>query len=485
VPYPSPDTVAQGQAALLAALPARVYDFIRQLSQQAREGRAPTRDEVSELTVLFGAEILEKLHLAHHPERALRELLARAPHLLERKIQRLDILIARADGGTVLGPDVEWEIRHSWGGRFAGGLDARDPGLFGPAALALVQDPRTALPAVSASDDPSGADPWLPLRDLLSSGPTDRVFVGETGDDGRLTLRFGDGAHGVPPPPGGTLYVSYRVGNGARGNVGAEAINHLIYCPPAPPDAEQAQPARTRRKTPDPAAVLAVRNPLPAAGGTEPEPLDQVRQQAPLAPRRVRLRAVTAADYAQLAALVPGVRRAAAEIRWTGSGQEAHVAVEPTAGETPSPRLLAAVERALRDYRRIGHDLTVGGADLVPLDIAVSVCVAAGYQKGHLRALLRRVLGTGTRPDGSPAFFSPAALAFGDSVRMSALTATVAALPGVLSVQVTALRRMFEPDQGALTTGVLPLGPLEIAQCDNDPDRPENGRLQLTLSGGK
>lgn len=487
VAYPTPDTIAQGQAALLAALPGRVHDFIQELWQHARLGHSPTRDQIADLTVLFGAEVLERLHLAHHPERGLRELLARSAHLLERKIQRLVVLIARAEGGTVLGPDVAWEIRHSWGGVYAEGLDEHDPRLFGPASLATVQDPRAALPAVAASADTAGGKAWLPLRDLLSSGPTDRNFVGETGDDGRLTLRFGDGKHGEPPPPGDVLDVAYRVGNGVRGNVGAEAINHLLVCPAQTPDTGQPA-ARSRRRPSDPTAVIAVRNPLPAVGGTEPEPLDQVRQQAPLAPRRVRLRAVTADDYARLAALVPGVRRAATEIRWTGSGQEAHVAVEPVGQEIPSPRLLASVERALRGYRRIGHDLTVGGADLVPLDIAISVCVAAGYQKGHLLALLRRVLGTGTRPDGSPAFFSPAALAFGDPVRVSTLIAAVAALPGVVSADVTALRRMFEPDGqpgGALATGVLPMGPLEIAQCDNDPDRPENGRLRLTLRGGK
>jgi len=142
-------------------------------------------------------------------------------------------------------------------------------------------------------------------------------------------------------------------------------------------DATKTPVTRTKRNQPNPAAVLSVRNPLPALGGTEPEPLDQVRQQAPLAPRRVRLRAVTAEDYAELAAALPGVRRAAAEIRWTGAGQEAHVAIEPTAGDTPSQRLLAGVRRALRDHRRIGHDLTVGGADIPAGDALILAPQAA------------------------------------------------------------------------------------------------------------
>ena len=33
--------------------------------------------------------------------------------------------------------------------------------------------------------------------------------------------------------------------------------------------------------------------------------------------------------------------------------------------------------------------------------------------------------------------------------------------------------------------GVLALGPLEIARCDNDPNFPENGRIKLSMRGGR
>ncbi|CAM5293372.1 hypothetical protein SPURM210S_01905 [Streptomyces purpurascens] len=113
-------------------------------------------------------------------------------------------------------------------------------------------------------------------------------------------------------------------------------------------------------------------DPLPATGGTRPEPVEQVRQLAPLDLRRTRLRAVTAEDYAALAGALPGVQRAAAEIRWTGSVQEAHVAIDAYGTADPSPGLLDSVAQALEAYRRIGHDLVVGPARLVPLDIALA-----------------------------------------------------------------------------------------------------------------
>src|SRR5205823_6397537 len=156
---------------------------------------------------------------------------------------------------------------------------------------------------------------------------------------------------------GARLALYYRLGGGIAGNVGAEAINHLVL----QSDCEH-----------PPAAV--VRNPLPAVGGVEPEPVEQARQLAPLDLRRTRLRAVTAEDYATLAAALPGVQRAAADIRWTGSLQEAHIAIDAYGSAEPSAELLAHVEQSLEAYRRIGHDLVVGAARLVPLDIALTVC---------------------------------------------------------------------------------------------------------------
>jgi hypothetical protein len=84
-------------------------------------------------------------------------------------------------------------------------------------------------------------------------------------------------------------------------------------------------------------------------------------------------------------------------------------------------------------------------------------------------------------------------------VRLSRLVAVAASVQGVQSVRVTRLSRLFhhtsiniadetvdpfDADDTALEAGVLRLGPLEIARCDNDPDRPELGRLSIELGGG-
>ncbi|MET7308043.1 putative baseplate assembly protein [Streptomyces sp. NPDC005571] len=472
VPFPDPGHVSAGQSTRLAAIPGRVRQRLVELWRSARDCDGLTEPEIAELTVLFGLRVLERFELRRHPVRALRELLHRSERLLVAKLRRLEVLTARARAGAVLHDSIAWEITHTWGAEYAAGIDPDELVLRGPAA-ALVQDPRAALPAVTVAD---GEKWWTAKRDLLDSGARERHFVGELEDDGRIALRFGDGRHGARPQPGARLELHYRLGGGTAGNVGAEAINHLVLC--RDPDESDAG---------EPLPVAGVRNPLPAVGGTEPEPVEQVRQLAPLDLKRTRLRAVTAEDYAALASKLPGVQRAAAEIRWTGSVQEAHVAVDALGEGEPSPELLDSVVYALESYRRIGHDLVVGPARSVPLDIALAVCAAPGHQHGRILAELYRLLGTRPLTGGRLGCFHPDALTFGEPVRLSRLVAVAAAVHGVESVRVTRLRRLFHEDpldDTALEAGVLRLGPLEIARCDNDPDRPELGRLSIELGGG-
>lgn len=341
------------------------------------------------------------------------------------------------------------------------------------ASRMLSQDVRQALPQVTlVSGGLSNAAPvdWSPQRDLLSSLNPDLHFVVEIDNDGRAYLRFGDDQMGQRPEAGVVFRAAYRVGTGPSGNVGPGAIAHLI----------------TREHSVS-GGVLSIRNPLPARGGSASEPMAEAKLYAPHAFRQRLERAVTAEDYAAivLREFPTKVHRAAASLCWNGSWHEVLVAIDALGQEEADPALLADITGKLHRYRRIGHDLLVKSARRVPLDIELSVCVLRGYLRAHVKAALRDVFSNRQSVDGRLGHFHPDRLSFGDGIYLSALVAVAQAVPGVESVAVTRLRRLYEAANDEIENGVLPLGRLEIARLDNDPSAPENGRLRLDVRGGR
>lgn len=489
-PFPDPDALARRQARAVEAIPAAALAAVRAVIAGLAAGQTLEPAQVEWLTTLFGRPAMVNVGLlppptarpgsvpaAVDPGTAVAALLAQQETLLDRKLRRLRSLARRARDGILLGSEVTSEITASWGPAFAVGLDPDDPALFGPAAGTLSQDPRAALPAATvrlagqgAEPLPAGAAcvPWTPRRTLLASDGDDRHFVGETDDNGVLHLRFGDGTYGQPPEPGATLAASYRTGNGTTGNVPPEAITALVSCTTRLGD-----------------VVTRVRNPLPARGGTDPEPSADAQLYAPARIGQPLRRAVTADDYAAVAAADPGLQRAAAQLRWTGSWYEAHVALDPAGTETLEASLARTVTRDLRRVRRLGHDLRVGPAEYVPLSIAMKICVLPGYQRAHVEAALLDLFGTGTSASGQPGFFSPDDLTFGTPISVGKLVAAAAGVTGVQSATVTVLQRLGQGDDGELAAGVLTIGPMQIPQLDNDPRHPERGQLKLVMGGGR
>lgn len=311
---------------------------------------------------------------------------------------------------------------------------------------------------------------WTPRPDLLASRAGDLHFVVEAGEDRRVRLRFGDGDLGRMPEAGSAFQAEYRIGNGPAGNVGADSLTHIVF----------------RTGFPD-GVLIQPRNPLPTRGGTAPESLQEARLFAPDAFRKDLQRAITAEDYAALVErdFRDRVQRAAAALRWTGSGWEVLVAVDPFENVDSNGGLLEAIECRLRRYRRIGHEVRVDWASPVPLRIELGICVQNGYLRGQVKAELLRVLGHRRLPDGRLGFFHPDRLSFGEGIHLSRLVAVAQAVEGVESVRVERLERLHEGPNGEIGNGLLPLGPLEIARLDNDPGFPENGVLTLHLGGGR
>jgi len=347
-----------------------------------------------------------------------------------------------------------------------------------PASVMLKQDVRLALPNVKLSEILlvsnniilANTPPWEPRLDLLGSDPEDRHFVVEMEDDRRAQLRFGNGESGRFPDAKTQFQAVYRIGNGAVGNVGAESISHIVF-----------------RDKPPNGVSIALRNPMPATGGTNPEPIVEAKLFAPHAFRKELQRAITADDYARIVMrdFRNKVQRAAAKLRWTGSWFEVLVAIDPLGSEDTDEALLCEITRHLYRYRRIGHDVVVAQANYVALDIVMTVCVLPHYLRGHVKSALLDVFSSRAMRDGGKGYFHPDNLSFGDGIYLSKLVAAAQAVAGVESVAVTKLERLFAGPNQEIQNGVLPLGPFEVARLDNNPSFPENGKFTLDLRGGR
>lgn len=350
-------------------------------------------------------------------------------------------------------------------GRTLPGGDRRRPDRFdplAPAAAAFGWQDRHVLPEAYLLDTATGQR-WEPRRDLLGSDGFAAEFVVETETDGSATLRFGDGTYGLLPRAGSNLTAHYRTGNGSAGNIGAGALWHVVTTS---------------------GGIVGVGNPLPGRGGADPEPLDRVRQDAPVA-FRVPERAVTAADYATMALRHPQVQQAVGTERWTGSWHTIFLTVDRRGGLAVDTDFEADLRTHLERYRMAGHDLEIIPPRLVALDLALTVCVLPDYYRSDVETDVLAVLGTGRNPNGTPQLFHPDVLTFGTPIHLSAVLAAVQAVEGVRYVEVTRFGRLGVPGSADLDAGVLTFAPLEIPRLDNDPNFADRGTVTLTMEGGR
>jgi hypothetical protein len=332
-----------------------------------------------------------------------------------------------------------------------------DPGAAASAALRCdLAGVRPAIDVRSQGDRRR----WNVQRDLLASDAEAAEFVVETENDGHAVLRFGDGVNGRVPDEGLTARV--RTGNGLAGNVGAEAIGHVL----APF-----------------AGITRVRNPLPAVGGLDPQPISEARLYAPQA-FRVQERAVTADDYAAMMQREPRVQRAVATRRWTGSWYTMFITVDRRGSDALEPAFEAELAAFIERYRMAGHDIEIDAPSFVALDIELALCTKPGYFAADVERRLLETFSAGVLPSGGTGFFHPDRYTFGQPVYLSAVVAAAMEVPGVAYVTPLRFQRLGRNPAGEIDEGRIAMARLEIARLDNDPNAPENGRIRFDVTTG-
>ena len=318
---------------------------------------------------------------------------------------------------------------------------------------------------------------WEERPDLIESKGDDEHFIVETDELDISTLRFGDGTNGAPVPDNAIVVCRFRVGQGVRGNVGADTVTGF---------------------DPMGGVILSVWNPLDVTNGRDPEPAAEIVRRVPEKFRLRQRRAVTLDDYAKCAEELAGVAHARARYAWTGSWRTVRVVIDPLGTIASDPGLFERVAGHLEAVRLIGEDVEVRRAEYVPLDIHIRLCAHPLYWPEDLRSVLEMEFSDGWTPDGRRGFFHPDDWTFGQDVWASQIIGRALAVTGVERVLRLSMRR-WNPGAGGGVTAIviepnalpeslvetLTIGPFEIVVVANDPDHLETGRIIFEILGGR
>lgn len=182
--------------------------------------------------------------------------------------------------------------------------------------------PLTYLPAATATGYTStltvrvNGVRWREVESLLNEGPTSPVYCVELDEKGGATVVFGDGIYGARLPSGdNNVVASYRVGSGPGGSVTADSLKLAI----------------TR-----PMGLKGVTNPLPASGGSSAAASDALRALLPHSVATLG-RAVSLADYEELARSYAGIAKAQATAVLLAGVPAVHLTVATSDGSPLLP----------------------------------------------------------------------------------------------------------------------------------------------------
>ena len=284
-------------------------------------------------------------------------------------------------------------------------------------SFVLHQPPVTYLAAVT----PDGAQSTLAVRvndllwseanSFLTSGPSDRIFVTKTNDEGKTTVTFGDGIHGARLPSGTeNITAVYRSGIGSGGNVRSGQLSIML----------------TR-----PLHARGVNNPLPATGGADPDSRDQARQIIPRSATALG-RLVSVQDYADFASTFAGIAKTSAR-RLSDSRRQVVLVTIAGIGDIPisvDSDLFISLSSALHEFGDPAQPVRLALRELLLMVLSADISIQPEYRWQDVEAQVRlRLLDQ----------FGFERRSLGEDVVLSQVTAVIQAVDGVRSVDVNAL----------------------------------------------
>lgn len=254
---------------------------------------------------------------------------------------------------------------------------------------------------------------WQKFDDLIDATSVDRGFSTFTDEFNYTYILFGDGVSGRIPPNLTNLYIHYRLGGGAKGNVEANSITDIAQSIPN----------------------ISIQSSSVMTGGADPETTNQIRVNAPLA-FRTQNRAVTLQDYADLSLGVTAVSKASASANTFTS---VTVYILGPAGATATQALKDSVKLYLSTRQMTGTTVTVSNAVVIPINVGATsgpgpctLGVQPSYQRSVILANVNKALQN---------YFLPVNVSFGQRISLSDIYRTISQVQGVDYVIIPLLAR--------------------------------------------
>ncbi|MBW8874453.1 MAG: putative baseplate assembly protein [Acidobacteria bacterium] len=209
---------------------------------------------------------------------------------------------------------------------------------------------------------------WREVDSLYGEDGKSQSYMVEIDDDGRATVRFGDGRNGARLPTGNeNVTAAYRSGVGLAGRVGANTLQLLV----------------TR-----PLGIREVTNPLPAAGAAAPDTVAQARSGGAVAARTLG-RIVSLSDFEDFARTFAGIAKvAAAPIAGV------HLTVAGVDGDPvdPGSALYTNLLQALEAARLPGPPVSLSSYEPLPFRVAAQLVTDPRYRPEDVAARVSAAL---------------------------------------------------------------------------------------------
>lgn len=219
---------------------------------------------------------------------------------------------------------------------------------------------------------------WSPIDFIVFSTDIDRVYQVELNPNNTVTIKFGDGERGIIPKETETLTIKYLVTQADKGRIGP---NSIVTCDPIYDDNGKY-------------IEFTVYNKEESIGGYAPQSSTSIRETAPGA-IKAQDRAVTIADFENLAKLVPGVAEARAydiNVNTDIPFHEVRVLVVPEDDTSSNHILVDEVYRYLYQRMIPPTTLTVTLPTDIFIDIEVVVRKLPGIDDGVLEYEIDKII---------------------------------------------------------------------------------------------